>query len=79
MLPVFPLSLQSSANQNNIKKNKMFAALYLPSYRDVLPESIVSFLEPMSLRGPAGEMQPGLVSLNIEGKRALQTYNTRVG
>ena len=77
MLPVFPLSVQNSQNQNLIKKNRMFSCLYLPSYRDEFPESFVSFLEPMTIERSLVENATRIISLNAEGKRAFYVQYTR--
>ena len=77
VVPVVPLSLRKGSDQNLIRKNRIFAALYLSAYRDVLPESYVSFLEPMTVDRSLLEHQGRIVSLSEEGRRALYVQYTR--
>src|SRR5712691_6562024 len=49
VVPVVELAVLSSSDQTRVKKNRIYSRLYLPSYRDVLVESFVSFSEPMTV------------------------------
>jgi len=69
--PVFPLSKLPGGGHGNIKKNKVLSALFLPQYRDLLPESFVSFTEPMTVEKSALETLRRVASLSDLSRRAL--------
>jgi hypothetical protein len=77
VLPVLPLGLRNSRDQKLIKTNRIFSALYLSAYRDVLPESFVSFQEPMTVERSLLELAPRVASLSEEGRRALYVQYAR--
>jgi hypothetical protein len=77
VVPVVPLSVLGSADQTNVRKNKMFARLHLPAYRDLLPESFASFLEPMTVEKAFLEQAPRIVSLTEKGRRSLYVQYVR--
>jgi len=41
--PVQPLAQLPKSDQIQVKKNKVLSTLYLPEYRDILPDSFVNF------------------------------------
>jgi hypothetical protein len=77
LLPVVPLQLCSSQDRKLIKTNRIFSALYLSAYRDVLPESFVSFQEPMTVERSMLERVPRIASLTEEGRRGLYVQYVR--
>jgi len=77
LLPVVPLATQSAQNQNLIKKNRIYANLHLPAHGDSLPESFISFLEPMVVEKSVLDSVPRIVSLGDSGRRALYIQFTR--
>jgi len=77
VIPVLSLSVLSSSDQTNVRKNKVFSRLYLPSYRDLLPETFVSFLEPMTVAKSFLVPARRIVSLSEKGRRALYVQYTR--
>jgi hypothetical protein len=77
LLPVLPLRLRTSEHQKLIKTNRIFYALYLSSYRDVLPDSYVSFLEPMTVERATLEAVPRIASLTEVGRRAFYVQYAR--
>ena len=77
VVPVVNLSELSSADQTNVRKNKVFSRLHLPRYRDTMPESFVSVLEPMTVDRKWLQAASRLVSLSEQGRRALYFQYTR--
>lgn len=77
VVPVLPLSSLSGGQQDLVRKNRLFSALYISAYRDVLPESFISFLEPMTVDRSFLERQGRIVSLSDQGRRALYVQFTR--
>jgi len=75
--PVLHLDGLGSAEQTNIRKNKTYARLHLPPYRDLLPESFVSFMEPMTVEKIFLEQSRRIVSLSEKGRRALYSQYIR--
>jgi len=51
--------------------------MYLPSYRDVLVESFVSFSEPMTVDKEFLQQARRIVSLSEQGRRALYVQYVR--
>lgn len=71
VIPVVPLSTLPSQQQTNVRKNKLLSRLFLPSYRDLLPESFASFVQPMTVGRDFLEATARLASLSERGRRAL--------
>lgn len=71
--PVQPLAQLQRSEQTNVKKNKILSLLYLPEYRDLLPDSFVNFNHISTLDREL--IQPGrrIVSLSNLGRAAF--YN----
>lgn len=75
--PVIPLSVIPGGAHADIKKNKIFSFLYLPSYRDILEESVLvlnylTTLDPDFVRGANR-----VLSLSDLGRRALYLQHIR--
>jgi hypothetical protein len=71
--PLLPLSVLPGAAQGSVRKNRVLAALFLPAYRDKLPDSYADFnqittVEPDIIRAATREL-----SLSDLGRVAL--YN----
>ncbi len=77
VVPVIPLSVLTSVEQTNVRKNKNFSRLHLPPYRDQLPESFVTFLEPMTVDKKFLQDAPRILSLSEKGRRALYGQHIR--
>lgn len=77
VVPVIDLSKLSATDQTNVRKSKVFSRLHLPKYRDVVPESFVSFLEPMTVEKSSLQVATRLASLSEQGRRALYLQYTR--
>jgi hypothetical protein len=77
IVPVLRLDGLKSADQTSVRKNKIYARLHLPPYRDLLPESFVSFIEPMTVGRVFLEQRKRLVSLSEKGRRALYLQYVR--
>jgi hypothetical protein len=77
LLPVVPLVVLSAGDQTNVKKNKVFSRLHLPSFGDVLPETFVQFMEPMTVEKDCVEKLARIASLTETGRRALYVQYTR--
>jgi hypothetical protein len=77
VVPVVPLSFLSSAEQTNVRKNKTFSRLHLPAYRNLLPESFVTFLEPMTVDKKFLQEAPRILSLTEKGRRSLYVQHIR--
>jgi hypothetical protein len=77
VVPVVQLSVLTSADQTRVKKNRIYSRLYLPAYRDLLPDSFVTFAEPMTIDKRFLEHAPRIVSLSEQGRRALYVQYVR--
>jgi hypothetical protein len=77
VVPVVPISRLSSVDQTSVRKNKIYARLHLPSYRELLPESFVSFQEPMTIDKGFLQQAPRIISLSEHGRRALYVQYVR--
>jgi hypothetical protein len=71
--PVQPLADLPKTDQTNVKKNKVLSALYLPQYRDVLPDSFVNFNHISTLDRDLIQNGRRIVSLSNLGRSAF--YN----
>ncbi len=77
LVPVIPLSALSSQDQNLVKKNRVIARLFLPAFRDVLPESFVHFSEPMTIDRGVLDAMHRVAALSDRSRRALYVQYTR--
>ena len=77
VLPVLPLHLRNATDQNLIKKNRIFASLYLPAFGSSFPDCFVSFPEPTTVARSLLEACNRVVSLSEVGRRSLYIQYTR--
>ena len=69
--PVVPLVSLAPENRDRVKRNRIYAMLYLPRYRDVVHESFVDFNQITTLDAGYIKTATRLVSLSDMGRRAL--------
>jgi hypothetical protein len=75
--PVVQISGLKSVDQTRVRKNEIYSRLHLPAYRSLLPESFVSFLEPMTVDKEFLRRAPRVISLSEQGRRALYVQYVR--
>jgi hypothetical protein len=75
--PIVSLSFIPGPSHSNAKKNKVFSLLYLPSYRDVLDESVVVLNHITTLDREFVERTRRILSLSDIGRRALYAQYVR--
>jgi hypothetical protein len=71
--PVQPLAQLPKSDQTQVKKNKVLSTLYLPEYRDILPDSFVNFNHISTLDRNLVQHGRRTVSLSNLGRAAF--YN----
>lgn len=69
--PVVPLVTLSPDTRDRVKRNRIYAMLYLPKYREALPESFVDFNQITTLSADLVRGTTRLVSLSDVGRKAL--------
>jgi hypothetical protein len=69
--PIKPISELSGSYQNVIRRNRVVAALFLPSYRDLFPDSYADFNQITTLEPAFIQQAEGIVSLSDLGRIAL--------
>lgn len=75
--PIVPLSLIPGSSHGDAKKNKIFSLLYLPSYRDVLEESVLVLNYPTTLSKDFVESAKRILSFSDLGRKALYAQHIR--
>ena len=75
--PVVPLPVIPGSAHGDIKKNKVFSFLYLPSYRDILEESVVVLNHLTTLDQEFVRGANRILSLSDLGRRALYAQHIR--
>ena len=71
VVPIVPLSLIPGASHSEAKKNKIFSLLYLPSYRNILEESVLVLNHITTLDRDFVRSSTRVLSLSDIGRRAL--------
>ena len=69
--PVMPISRLAPENQDRVRRNRIYAMLYFPRYREVLQESFVDFSQITTLHGDYVRTGKRLTSLSDTGRRAF--------
>ncbi len=69
--PVIPLVALPTENRDLVRRNRIYAMLHLPKYRDGLPESFVDFNQVTTLGADFIESAKRLVSLSDMGRMGL--------
>ena len=77
VLPIIPLSLIPGGSHSDAKKNKIFSFLFLPSYRDVLEDSLVVLNHSTTLDRKFVETATRILSLSDLGRKALYAQYIR--
>jgi hypothetical protein len=75
--PIVPLSLIPGPSHSDAKKNKIFSLLYLPSYRDILEESVLVLNHITTLDREFVQRTRRILSLSDIGRRALYAQYVR--
>jgi hypothetical protein len=77
VVPIVPLSLIPGASHSEAKKNKIFSLLYLPSYRNILEESVLVLNHITTLDRDFVRSSTRVLSLSDIGRRALYAQYIR--
>jgi hypothetical protein len=75
--PIVPISELPSAQRGDAKRNRIYSLLYLPSYRNVLPESIAVLNHLTTINKDLLRQEARLASLSDIGRRSLYMQFTR--
>ena len=77
VVPLVPLSVIPGASHGDAKKNKIFSLLYLPSYRDIIEESVLVLNHVTTLDREFVQRTKRILSLSDVGRRALYAQYIR--
>jgi hypothetical protein len=77
VVPIVPLSLIPGASHRDARKNKIFSLLYLPSYRNILEESVLVLNHATTLDREFVRNTKRILSLSDVGRRALYAQYIR--
>ena len=77
VIPIVPLALIPGASQSDAKKNKIFSLLYLPSYRNILEESVLFLNHATTLDREFVRSAERILSLSDIGRKALYAQYIR--
>ena len=69
--PIMPLHSLKPENQDRVKRNRIYSMLFLPKYREILPDSFVNFSQSSTISSSYLQTLERIVSLSDEGRRAL--------
>lgn len=75
--PVLPLSRLRPETQDRVKRNRVYAMLSLPKYRDIFPDSFADFNQITTLNSEFVKAARRLVSLSDVGRRAFYVQFVR--